>query len=369
MKVSGSRSGDRIIYLPSDANKDLGLFLVFIGVVIVPPCYWLYLYYTMKDFQTWRPSIFIGAIWVFVGMLLIFFSRKKIHVSKSFIRISDGLFKSPIAVRWKERPRIRLRYDEVEIRGRIKEIWETSLLDGKLEYGIDRREYHQTEARALGENIAKFLSVPLIEYDENEKETVIAPEDLDLPFKARVLKYPGFQSKPVDPPKNPNIRIMERNKALTVSWGIHTTGLLLDIIGFAIMILIFAYFPWKQGAESFFEQCQRRGDCYFFQTAGIVLAVTIFIVLGYRARLKMSSHGAIFWVSIWWVPLRMKKILIDKIEEIRLTPSMRGPRVQIVSDHEIISFRFFDRKGAQWLSYRLQQFMLETTDAGGELEH
>ncbi len=362
MKVSVSRSGDHIIYLPSDANRDLGLFLIFVGIIIVPPCYWLYLYYTQRVFQSWRPSIFIGAIPVFLGLLLIFFSMKKIHVNKSFIRISDGLFKKAFNIRWKTQPRIRLRYDEVEIRGRIKEIWETSLLDGKLEYDIDRREYHQLEARALGEHIAKFLASPFIENDEDDKETVLEPQDLDLPFKARVIKYPGFRSKPVDPPKNPNLKIVERNRALTVSWGIHTTGLLLDVIGFAAIILVFAYFPWKQGALSFFEQCQKQGDFYFFHIAGIILAITILVVIGYRAKLKISSHGAIFWVTIWGVPLRMKKILIDKIEEIRLTPSMRGPRVQIVSDKEIISFRLFDRQAARWLSYRLQQFMLDNVD-------
>ncbi|MHC9539849.1 MAG: hypothetical protein AB9903_10050 [Vulcanimicrobiota bacterium] len=363
MKVNTSRSGDHIIYLPSDANRDLGIFLIFIGIVIVPPCYWLYMYYTQKVFQGWRPSIFIAAIWVCLGLILIIFSRKKIHVNKNFIRISDGLFKSAFTIRWKEHPRIRLKYDEVELRGRLKEIWDTSLTDGKLEYDIDRREYHQTEARALGEHIAKFLASPLIEYDEDNNETVIEPQDLDLPFKARVIKYPGFQSKPVDPPKNPNLKIVERNKSLTVSWGIHTTGLLLDIIGFAAIILVFAYFPVKQGAESFFEQCARRGDFYFFHLSGIILALTMLVVLGYRAKLKISSHGAIFWVTIWGLPLRMKKIMIDKIEEIRLTPSMRGPRVQIVSDEVIISFRFFDRQGARWLSYRLQQFMLENVDS------
>jgi hypothetical protein len=362
MKEKTTRSGEKVIYLPSEANKDLGLFLMFIGIVAVPPSYWLYYYYTSRAVTDWKPSIFIAIFWVIAGICLIHFSRKKITVGKSYIRINDGLFKKSFTIRWKSEPMIKLKYDEEEFKGRIIEFWETTLLDGKLEYTIDRRAYHQLEARALGEHIAKFLSCSFIERDEQQKETILDAKDLDMPFRCRALKYPGFLGSPVEKPQNPRLQIHERNKAFLVTWGIYSTGILVDIAVFALIIFLFTYLPWKQGTHSFFEQCALRGEFFAFYAGGIILFLIVFFVFGYRLRLNVSRRGAIFWVTIWGLPLRKKKIGIDRIEEIRLTPSMRGPRVQIISDREIISFRLFDKQGARWLSYQLQHFMLEGLD-------
>jgi hypothetical protein len=363
MKEKTTKSGEKIIYLPSEANKDLGLFLIFIGIIAVPPCYWLYYYYNSVPVTDWKPSLFIGIFWVLAGLSLIYFSRKTITVGKSHIRINDGLFRKSFTIRWKLDPMIKLKYDEEEFKGRILEFWETSLLDGKLEYTIDRRAHHQLEARALGENIAKFLSCSFIERDEQGKESILDSKDLDMPFRCRAAKYPGFLGSPVDQPKNPRLTITERNKAFLVTWGIYSTGILVDIIAFAVIIFLFTYLPWKQGTHSFFEQCAIRGEFFAFYAGGLILFMTVFFVLGYRLRLNVSRRGAIFWVTIWGIPLRKRKIGIDKIEEIRLTPSMRGPRVQIISDREIISFRLFDKQGARWLSYQLQHYMLDNVDS------
>jgi len=356
------------ICLPSDANRDLGLFLAFVGIVAVHPVYWLYFYYTQRSVSDWRPSLFIGALWVLSGLFLIFFSRKKIVVGKDFIRINDGLLKKPFNIRWKDTPRVRLKYDEEERKGRIREFWETSLIDGRLEYTIDRREHHQLESRALGESIARILCCDLIERDEEGREITIAPGDLDLPFQLRVIKYPALIRKPVEAPRSDVLKIEERNKSLLVSWGINSTGILLDSMVLLGFLLLFTFLPLKQGSLSFYEQCARRGDFYVFYTAGLILFSAIMAVIGYRARLNLSRNGAIFWVRIWGIPLRVRKIMMNKIEEIHVTPSNRGPRIQIVSDSRIISFRLIDRAAARWLSYRLQQYMLGSTELGDALD-
>jgi hypothetical protein len=361
MKIQCTRSKN-IICLPSDSNRDLGLFLIFTGIVAVPPVYWLYFYYTSRSVQDWGPSIFIGALWAVAGFFFIFFSRKRISVGKDYIRIADGFLKKPFNIRWKGSPKVRLRYDEEERKGRVKEYWETSLIDGKLEYTIDRREQRQLESRALGETIARYLGCELIERDEEGRETVIAPGDLDLPFRQRVIKYPGLLRKPVEAPRHEVLKIEERNRALLVSWGIKSTGVLLDLAVLVSFLFLFAIFPLKQGTHSFYQQCALRGDFYVFYIAGFLILFTVLVVLGYRARLKLSRNGAIFWVTIWGLPLRVRRIKMSEIEEIHITPSNRGPRIQIVSDRQIISFRLLDRPAARWLSYRLQQYMLQDPD-------
>lgn len=362
MKTVEKKNGDVLIYLPTDANRDFGLFLIFIGIIATPPSYWLFFWFTQKPFHDWRPSIFIGIIWVIVGILLICFSNKKIILSKSFIKISDGLFRKPFTIKWKNFPSIKLKYDEEERKGQIKEYWETSLLDGKLEYTIERREHHQLEARALGEKIAKFLMCPFIEKNDEGKETTIDPKDVDLSFRQRILKYPGLLRTPVDRPKNAILNIEERKGAILVSWGIQSTGILLDALLFTFFFLLFSILPMKEGSLSFYEQCARRSDFFVFYAAGAIILILILVVLGYRARFHLSRYGAIFWVTIWNIQMKKKKIMIDRIEEIRLTPSVRGPRVQVISDAEIISFRLFDRAASRWLSYQLQEYMMKNKE-------
>ncbi len=197
---------------------------------------------------------------------------------------------------------------------------------------------------------------------------MIDPGDLDLPFQSRIIKYPSLIWGPVEAPKSCVLKIEERNKSLLVSWGIKSTGILMDLIVFLSFILLFTIFPLKQGSLSFYEQCARRGDFYVFYIAGFIIFSAIMVVIGYRARLNLSRNGAIFWVRIWGIPLRMRKIMMNKIEEIHVTPSNRGPRIQIVSDTQIISFRLLDRAAARWLSYRLQQYMIGSSELGDALD-
>lgn len=373
MKVVAKRDRELVILLPSEANFDLGIFLIFFGIVAVPPLYWLYYWFTQREFHgwsSWRPSIFIATIFVLCGILLIFFSKKRITAANDHINIKDGLLKSSYNIRWKNTPAIKLNYDEEERKGRIKEYWETTLLDGKLEYTIDRREHHQLEARALGEVLARHYACNFVEKDEEGQETVLSSDDLDLPFRQRVKKYPRLLRNPVDPPSRTILKIEQHHRALLMTWGIKTTGILIDIFALFIIFFIFSILPWKEGGMSFYEECAKKQDFFVYVAAGIILILAMLVVIGYRARLNLSPVGAIFWVTIWGVALRRKKIMIDWIEEIRLTPGMRGPRIQIISDREIISFRLFDRHAARWLSYKLQQFMLGSSDKPtGELSN
>ncbi|MDQ7826771.1 MAG: hypothetical protein RDV48_28495 [Candidatus Eremiobacteraeota bacterium] len=358
MRIKNRKSGETSIYLPSDANKDMGIFFVFVGVVVVPPAYWLLFWYRQLQFTSWEPSIFIGSIFVLVGLYLIIFSRKEILVAKDHIKIIDGLFKKSFTITWKNPPRVKLKYDEEERKGKTMEFWETSLVDGKLEYTIERRPLQLLEARALGERVARILECDFIEKDDDGKETVFAAADLDLPFRDRVMKYPSLMKNPVEAPKKTNLSIKERNKSLVVKWGIDSTGILVDIVVCTAMVFLFTMLSLQEGSLSFYQQCAKRGDFIVYYIASGLVLLLILAVLGYRANMLLSVHGAAFFVTIWWIPLRRKHISMDKIEEIRLTPSMRGPRIQIVSDRELISFKLSDRAAARWLSYKMQQYML-----------
>lgn len=359
MRIVKRSENKWIIATPSKKNTDLGIFLTFLGIVAVLPSY--YLFYTRfvgPQVEDWRPTIYFGAVLVIWGMLLIHTSKRRLFLSPKQITIVDGWFRRSFTIRWENTPAVKFSSNLEEIRGKLVEFWQVSLMSGRLEYTLDRRPEHQLELRGLAEAVAKFLSCPFVEKGEDGQEVTIQTGDLDLPFQERVRRYPLLLGRPIPMPNKLTVKMEKEDHRLLFDWGIGTTGLLVDILALGLVFFIGSFVPWAEGHLSLYTYCAQKGDFTVYIIAVGILFAAILLVMGYRVRLRVDGKGVDFRSTIWGIAFKHQFIPARALEEIRLSLGARGQVLQMISDADIISFRLSDSETARWLSSTVQRYLL-----------
>lgn len=360
MRIIEKSESEILIELPTSANNDLGIFLIFIGIFGIVPSYYVVTQFTGIPFTLDRNlyfAIYAGLLFFLAGFSIVNFSRKKIFVSPNLITIKEGFFRPFIHIRWKKTPLIKLKAVEVLRRGMPMEHWEIHLVDGKEDYTIDRREYHHMDTRSIAEALAKHLSANLVDTTENTGALEVAVADLDLPFKERVKKYPQFIGKPVEMPAKTLFEITKNGKERVYSWSVGSTLFLIENIGIAGFFLLISFLPLWEGTPSFYELCVSKGQFYFYYGfIGVIVAV-LFVVMGFRARLIINEKGARFKKYIWGINYYNKFIPLNKLEEIKFHVTYRGPEIHIISDEVYFTFRVSNIENASWLAYEVRNFI------------
>ncbi|MHC9542695.1 MAG: hypothetical protein AB9903_24560 [Vulcanimicrobiota bacterium] len=348
---------EKTFYLRSGANSNIGIFLIFTGAIAVLPLYWLLYYYTLRDVTDWRPALFIALLLILAGLYSIFLSRESITVRRNCIRIDAGLFNKPLIIRWSEEPRLKLALTADENNGAC--FWELKLIDGRREYTMERLPFRRCELRIIGRHLAKFLSCPFIECDEQGGDTVINAAELNIPWIQRILKNPPSAAQAVRKPDRSLLKISAGDNSFHASWGLNSKGIFAELTVFAAILFASTCLSWNQGDCSFWAECIKRGDFFSYYAEGIILLLILISVTGSRMHLSADRNCVTFRHTLWGVALTTKTAAIDHLEDIRIDKAFRESLIHAFTNEQSIYIRISSEQDARCLHHQLQLFLAE----------
>lgn len=350
---------EKTFYLRSGDNSNLGIFLIFTGVIAVPPVYWLLYYYTLRDVTDWKPAFFVTLLFILAGLYIVFLSRGSITVRSNCIRIDAGLFNKPLILRWTEEPRLKLTVTADENNGAC--FWELKLIDGRREYTMERLPFSRCELRIIGRHLAKILSCPFIECDEKGRDRVINAAELTIPWMQRILNNPPSAEQAVRKPDRSLLKISAGDNSFHASWGLNSKGIFAELTVFAAILFASTCLSWNQGDCSFWAECVKRGDFFSYYAEGIILLLILISFTGSRMHLSADRNCITFRHTLWGVALKTKTAAIDSLEDIRLNTAFRESLIHAFSDEQSIYIRISSEQDARRLHHQLQHFLIENS--------
>ncbi len=344
--------------MPSEANRDLGIFLVFTGLVGSLPLYYLYRTLVLQSPEwDWRQGAVLGFVLVCLGYGLVAFTRRTFRVRDGAVEVRDGLLRRPIRYVFRESPLVRLQVLEIEGRGRPRDFWQVMLVDGKYEYLLDSRPEQMQESRCLAEFVAKQIGCPLKVRLEAGQIFQIEAEDLDLPFGALVQRYPDLLGSRVPRPDCCPIREEGQGMSRRFRWGMRTSSLLNETVGLFAVALAVGFVPMSGGGEarpSLFDLARSSQDyTYFMAVCGLFLAA-LFLQFGYQVQVNLSPERVGARTTLWGLPIWSASIATSVLEGISVRTRSQGAFLQFVSDERIVSLRVLRRELAEYLGSELR---------------
>ncbi len=370
MAIHQKKSNERnIITVPTDRHRDLGLFMVFLGVVGTLPADFLFQWLGYDGPQSFIAGT-SGLCCLLLGLYFIGFSRKTFRIEPDAIFVKDGLFEKPIRYTWEEPPKLRLRSQEEDHGSRLAEFWLVNLIDGKRQYVLDKRLGNQMESRCLAEAIAKTIRCGVIEKSDHG-EILVPLDELDLPFSERARRNPNLLGPIVDtPPQGSSIEKESQNDQLKFSWPLANSGLISEFLTVAIVVSLISVVPLFQAKpnldkpteeparfnRSFWDLARQDGNYLFFIVSGGALALAYVGLFGYRKEIIASPQRLSSTDRLWGIPLQRVQIPTEKLEEIWVRQSGRGTHIQFISDDHIIAGRTTSLETATWLASQVRHY-------------
>ncbi len=347
-----------VFALPSNANRDLGLFLVFTGVVGGVPLYYLYRVLVLHTpVWDWRKGAALGLLLVLAGLSLLAWTRRTFRVREGFVEVRDGLIRRSVRYAYRQDPMIRLQVLEVEVRGRPVELWQVMLVDGKYEFLLDSRPDHIQESRCLAEFLAKRIGCPLRVRREAGVHLDIEAADLDLPLSERVHRDPSLLGERVPRPEVFPIQEEGTGSTRTFRWGVRTSSLVSEMAGLFLAALVFSVIPISGAQDeqySLLDLARLHWDYLYFQVVLGLFALALFLQFGYQVKVALTPELVRARTSLWGVPLWSRAIPVGELEEILVRSLSQSTLLQFVSDEEIFSLRVLRRDLAEYLASELR---------------
>jgi hypothetical protein len=356
---------ERVFHLRSGANKDAGLFLVFLGVAAVIPLYWLYNYYALVDVIDWKPALYLSASLVLTGMYIAFLARESISAGRSHVRIDMGILKRPLTIRWSEKPALKLTLNADE--SGMAYFWELKLIDGRREYSMKRLPFASCELRRIGRQIAMMLQCPFIECDNTGVTTVIDRAGMETPFVQRIRKIADDSPHVWKKPEHSSMVISGNDCSFHAVWSMRTRGLLAEMTVLSSFLFAATCLHLAQGGPSFWEQCLSRGDYLAYYAEGVVLALTSLYLAGLRMHISADSGFISYSETLLGVVLRKKTLAIESLEDIRVSTAPGKAMIHMFSGQKSIVAAVSGEQDARWLDCMLRQFLggtLQAADPG-----
>ncbi|MBM3464802.1 MAG: hypothetical protein FJX76_22115 [Armatimonadetes bacterium] len=357
MRVRKRPGAETLIILPTDANRNLGVFFIFIGITASFPLWYLWCVWfgrLPRGANDWYPAVVMASVFVLIGYILAVHSRKKITVTADAIRVKDGMFRHQLRFTWNGPPLIKLQHIDSEQIDRPRVKWLVKLVNERYEYTIDERVNQQLQSRALAEALAKTLGCPLQEKLDDGTQLSIAASDLDIPFRERVEKYPNLLGTAIDAPVSTAVKVTRENGAARYEWGVATTGAIVDVLVVGLVFVLMSAIPPSAERPSILETARGTGDfTLYFWLAGVVV-LFLAVISGFRVLLSLAPDRVSLRETLWGIPISIRRIAAERVEEIQLNRTVRGPIVQIVSDEALIQFRVSDLDTAAWLTYEIR---------------
>jgi xanthosine utilization system XapX-like protein len=352
------------IWVHSDSNRNLGLFLMFLGAVaaiLIPPL--LSLAEVQGPVQPY--ATLAGLVLIVLGMALLQMTRKRYRVESNKITVKDGIFTTPKVFHWEPSSKIQLRSYEDE----HGEWWLVDLVTAKPHYGLQRSLGHASESRSLAVALARAMSVPLLESNESD-EVLIPPEELELPFAERLRRHPQLLGPDLPQPAGCSVKLVEEQGSLRFRWKLtpgqilpYFLALLLFVVALAGAPLFPGTYPihyqdWR-GAKlqrTAFERARLQGNYDYFLLCGGFLASLTSLAIGYRKQLRATPTGLSCNSQLWGMPLSKSEIPVAEFREIWVRKVRNGAYLQFLSKKHILGGRVSDIEVAHWVASRVGHY-------------
>lgn len=354
---------NQFVYLliPSDSHRDLGLFLIFLGLVGTVPGFYiinrLFLHWAEWD---WRLGGFVGLALVVMGMGFLLGTRKSFRVGQGEIRMKDGLFRRVLIYRWKETPRIRMRSVDEDRGLNPTEVFEVHLVDGHYDYLLDRRPGQQMESRTLAEMLAKAIGCPVVEKSRETGDITLAANELDLSFVERAKRYPVLLGPAPDEPVPAAVQVHHDGSALVLAWSAFNKNLLSEVLVSFCLLLGLELLPLHgredAPAQSVIDIMRASGDYTGLYAQLGLLAAGLLILSGRRHEFRLEPTRVVWRQRVWGLTTNSATIPADELEQISVRESSRGSFLQLISDRLIITRRLVDTRTAGWLASTVRHY-------------
>lgn len=356
--------GNSDIYsIHSRADRDLGLFLIFTGLVGSVPLYYLYIaIFTKSQAFDWRIGACFGLVAAFLGLMLIALSQKRFTVcggeNGGHIKVRDGFFGRAVKYRYEKEPQICLQAAQNQS-GKDPELWQVSLAQGKCRYLIDSRTERLQVSRGIAEFLAKSINCPLVMYPDVEGPLELDPRDLDLPFAERAAKYPRLLGAPPARPEKCPIKIEERNGGTDrlYSWGLAASGIISEVLCCFIVAAVLGLLPFfgsPGNHYSLLTQAKEDGNYYYFIGVAVFFVLVMLIISGWRAQIEISQGRVSTRKSVWGIGYSSCSILRERLEEISSVSKASGSAVRLISDDLVCDMRLGDASLAEYAAREIR---------------
>lgn len=362
MAVKKTKRGDSTeISIPTDANRDVGVFLLFLAVFAVLPIYALSMRLVFETTEyDWNVGGLLALGIGLLGASLVLFSHKKISVSQTNITVKDGLFKARMRFGWSEEPAVRLYSIEEDRGGRQVEVWLVNLVDGKNQYTLDQRVGQQMASRTLAEMVAKTINCPVIE-KVGGKDVRIERSELDLPFVERVHRHPVLLGPEVDKPGECAVEESLSGERLEFRWRLWSAQLVCQVGVFFAILFGFSLLPLGKstGNRSLLDLARLDGEYLYFYALAALFAIALVMLAGYLVVLVADRQQVSVRASVFGVPVRGQNIPVTELEDIAVRNSAQGAFLQFISDALIITQRLDDLEAGRWVASLTRRFYAE----------
>ncbi len=363
-KTSPQKTISRL-YTRSYANRNLGVFLIFFGLVGATPLYYLILNLIFKVPQIeWRIGAGLGIICIAWGIFLIRHSRRYFKViangETGTIEVKEGLWHHKISFDYDHNSKVRMAVADTGS-GKKNEALNVMLVNGRHFFLIDNRPYRGLqETRLIAEFIAKATGCNLQVAMYGDLE--LSCSDLDLPFYRRVQKYPILLGEKPQRPEFCPINIESLNSGIDrrYSWGLKANSLLGYLATMLMITLVLCCVPCLGNADNYYSVMNLAiaGQRYEYIYALLaVFAAAALVLCGVSTTVTVEGHRINTHSSFWGIQYHRHSLLIDDVEEISVRDAPNNSQVLFISDSKIVSVPISSTKLANYLASDIRYFI------------
>ena len=355
------------LYVRSYANRDLGIFLIFFGIVAAVPLYALIMNIVFKQAVIqWRIGIIIGLVSIILGCLLIKYSKLRFKVTRKndgsgTISIQEGLLRSPLLYDFASSSIIKLATANTDAGSKKGELIQVTLIDGNRHYLLDSRPLNKMqESRAIAEFFSKNGSLKMLL--PHYGNLMLESTDLDLPFSARVKKYPTLIGLEPTRPQNCPINTTELNGGIDrrYSWGFRANGLVFQLIALLMVAFASSCLPLFEEGDSYcslLDYALQMKDYTYFYAASAIIGILAAVLLGIGVSVTVEGLRVNVDYKIWGIIYKQRSVLITELEEIAVKESTAGAAVLLVTDGSTVHIKVADTVLGNYLASELRHFI------------
>ncbi len=356
------------IHFPSctyrETAKTVGLFLLlFPGLLML----WIGTSFDIAGAFWWYTFLFYAlaglGLWWVAGF------EKKIEIHPERIYVKSSLFLPEYEYPVKEKmvlfienyPWIQLVFP--------REYWRVSVgypEDNEVfELIEEMNDFHST--KKIAGYLSCKLKLPVVDYtyqDQNEIIMYMAPEEVQLPFAWRVVKFPDLLEVGELPADKSVFEDIISTKKRIYKWSGFTTDSIINaciIAGVAVLTVAFGLVSAEPGALISLTFLVENQILYYLIL--LALLAHIFFLSGKRKKLELTPENLSYESKFFHFMMDNTEIPISRITEIRVKPCPGGFFLLIISPDKSLSLTTHHRGIANfghllWFCSRIQDFLL-----------
>ncbi|MCL5772806.1 MAG: hypothetical protein M1536_00300 [Firmicutes bacterium] len=340
MKYTKFSEGRGVIKFSHMGEEFLGISIIFIGCLLLAGSSYFFAnapqlsgenyFFLVKVF----PILIVASVIVVLFGLYIRSNQTKIIFNKENIVIKKNFFVPALKFLLGESLVVRIEKRDTGVKEKTVRTWLVSLADSAQEIPVFESNLYSIELHNIAEDAAKILNCPLLDLT-GEAEVKISSSDFDIPFIARVKKYPHLMEEiPAD--AGPGfVSFKDIDGKRLYSWKFSLVKVLFTSVTFAMLSIIVSFMRFGL-AQSIYDTAVYTGNYAYYFIIGALFIIVLFISLGYKAVLALDREN--ISISRYFLGIKTGHTLIpwNEVEEIRVSHEKDIASLRIISDRQEI---------------------------------